>query len=248
MSEFKVGDKVRVLSGGEGVITYGPVNSTFGTFKLMVVKQDGDEERAFRVSDLESIPKFAVGDRVKKPATGINGIIVAGPYTACDGEQFWVVEERDGSHSTPREDGLTRVAGGCVNVGDRVRVVVADPEFCPAEESTFVGRVGTVTELKKEMSLPYKVRFGDGPHGAPDGYWWCQEVELLTEPAADTYEHDGVVYDLSARYRDVDGDPWTFKRFGTDVHGGCNGHEPKDTYDTLEMIVRYYGPLTKIID
>ncbi|MFD0650183.1 hypothetical protein ACFQ2Y_17785 [Streptomyces malaysiensis subsp. malaysiensis] len=81
MAEFKVGDKVRVLSGGEGEITYGPVNSTFDRYTLFVVKQDGDKERAYQVSDLDPIvtdPRREVVARALATATvGHRAVIAA---------------------------------------------------------------------------------------------------------------------------------------------------------------------------
>lgn len=109
MSEFKVGEKVRVLAGGEGVVTYGPFNSTFNTYKMYVVKQDGDEERAFKSADLEPLPKFAVGDKVTA-ASGVNEYTLhAGPFNGGLGGHFWVLERPDGTHVWAHADSLTKV-------------------------------------------------------------------------------------------------------------------------------------------
>lgn len=113
MSEFKVRDKVRVLAGGEGIVTYGPFNSTFDTCKMYVVKQDGDDERAFQSGDLEPLPKFSVGDKVTSTefeyGTG-ESEIVAGPFVGRHSDKaFWVTVGRDGKHATPFANSLTKV-------------------------------------------------------------------------------------------------------------------------------------------
>ncbi|MER5501339.1 phiSA1p31-related protein [Streptomyces sp. NPDC002561] len=66
------------------------------------------------------------------------------------------------------------------------------------------------------------------------------------EPSADTFEHDGVTYDLNAKYRDTDGDVWRFARFGNEVIGGCI-HKPENIDDGCSLaFVMDYGPLTKV--
>ncbi|CAM5409537.1 putative protein OS=Streptomyces microflavus OX=1919 GN=Smic_80850 PE=4 SV=1 [Streptomyces microflavus] len=66
-------------------------------------------------------------------------------------------------------------------------------------------------------------------------------------PAAETFEYDGVTYDLNAKYRDRDGDVWSFtgKLSGSGVprvtHTGY-----ADNYDTIAEIADNYGPLTKV--
>ncbi|MGW0468300.1 phiSA1p31-related protein [Streptomyces sp. NPDC003027] len=238
MTEFKVGDRVRVLSGGDGVITYGPVNSTFDTYKLYVVKQDGDEDRAYKVSDLA--PKFAVGDRVAYEYGG-GGKLVAGPFKSeYHDEPIWVVEQPNGTHMTPTENSLRKVEMREIKVGDRVRIVRA------TYASRTHGKLGRVTHVGLDWRAedddchPFRVELDDSDSV------YVAEVELVDEPAADTYEYDGVVYDLNATYTDRDNEPWTFRRFGSSVRGGCNGHQPSSLTDTLESAVREYGPLTKV--
>lgn len=74
-------------------------------------------------------------------------------------------------------------------------------------------------------------------------------LRKVDESAADTYEHGGVTYDLTAEYRDRDGDRWKFSADspgddGTPV-GTMNGSGSDPSY-TLGYAARDYGPLRKI--
>ncbi|MEW1551394.1 phiSA1p31-related protein [Streptomyces tsukubensis] len=66
---------------------------------------------------------------------------------------------------------------------------------------------------------------------------------------ADTVEYDGRTYDLTARYKDSDGDVWRFRRR---LGGGTEGHLARwraDTWDgasSLEFVVQTFGPLTRV--
>jgi hypothetical protein len=153
------------------------------------------------------------------------------------------VEQPDGSHSTPREDGLTRVEAREIKVGDRVKVIDADGR------DKFVGRIGVVTRLDEGSELPYLVEFGDGQgiHGAANGQWWCGNVELVGESSCDTFKHDGVTYDLNAKYRDKDGDVWRFELVKGVPRGGISVGGPINEWnESLSSVVDDFGPLTKI--
>ncbi|WP_405927879.1 phiSA1p31-related protein [Streptomyces griseus] len=65
-------------------------------------------------------------------------------------------------------------------------------------------------------------------------------------PTADTFEYDGVTYELGAKYTDKDNDPWYFVKFGDDVVGGGSA-EIRDVDDgrTLDYVMSY-RPLTKV--
>lgn len=68
MTEFKVGDKVRAFGTREGVVTYGPIASTFSRHTLYAVKETvSGNEVAHHVGDLRAapvVPAFAVGDTI----------------------------------------------------------------------------------------------------------------------------------------------------------------------------------------
>ncbi|MEU8840267.1 phiSA1p31-related protein [Streptomyces roseus] len=236
---FKVGDEVEHRTFGRGTIAYGPYLHTTGPDYYLMVQSGGTHSQVLGEA-MTAAPKFTIGDEVRNPLTGIRGPIVAGPFVATgDGERYWIVEQPDGSHSTPREDGLTKVEAREIKVGDRVRVTEADGVV------KFVGRVGVVAELDEYSTLRYLVEFGDGQgaHGDDNGQWWCNAVE----PTTDTYEHDGVTYDLSAKYRDKDGDVWRFECLADGSVRGTMGDAPIRAYDdSLRVVVEEFGPLTKI--
>ncbi|WP_369147082.1 phiSA1p31-related protein [Streptomyces sp. R44] len=245
MTEFKVGDKVRVCGSFDGEITYGPFKSAFERYTMYVVRNETGNERAQHDTDLTALPKFAIGDRVEKPATGVRpGTIVAGPFvTEYDDVPFWVVEHDNGKVSTPREDGdLKRIEeepAREIKVGDRVKVVSG------RGISAYIGK--TVTLTKVGASSPY------GPYGFKGGFGgeiYAEEVELIREAPADTFEYNGVTYDLTATYRDKDGDEWTFKG-GTRASdgtpdGAMNGYAGGTYSYTLGYAARHYAPLTRI--
>lgn len=65
-------------------------------------------------------------------------------------------------------------------------------------------------------------------------------------PAADTFEYDGVTYELNATYVDRDNDTWYFARIGSEVIGGGD-HKPEDPDDGCSLdFVMDYRPLTKV--
>ncbi|MFF1417597.1 phiSA1p31-related protein [Streptomyces sp. NPDC058280] len=261
---FKVGDKVRVLSGGDGKVTYGPVNSTFGTYKMFVVKQDGDEERAFKSADLEPLPTFAVGDSAKMVGESDPVEIVGGPFT--NRYHTWFAVRAEIGETIASEDNLTVLpAPDPIDVGDRVRVTDDDG----GGANRFTGRIGTVLGVDDSSRLPYHVQFGTGRgyHGDENGRWNCVAVERVTDeptdPIAvgnrawvvkddDTHKHNGVTYDLSARYRDRHGDYWRFERFPDGTVRGDFSSSLTTTptvgehSHTLGYVFACYGPLVKI--
>lgn len=240
MTELKVGDKVRVLSGGTGTITYGPVNSTFDRYKMFVVKQVGDEERAFKSIDLEMLPPFAIGDTVTAP--GRSGKLVGGPFmSSVSGATFWVLERETGDHLTQFESTLTKVEDETIKVGDRVRVVEDDSRMRAGE---FVGKTGVVDRLNYlNPRLPFNVRFDDGR--APRGTWNVAKVVKVADQLPNLHISEGVTYDLDATYSDTDGDVWNFADIRGTVRGSMYGIPPHGDSHTLEYAARTYGPLTK---
>lgn len=241
MTEFKVGDKVRVLSGGDGVVTYGPVNSTFDTYKLFVVKQDGDEERAFKVSDLAALPAFAVGDKATHRWLGIVEITY-GPYMDTTDIVRYMIRLAGGSEQPMLPEMLTALPKPVlVPVGTRVRVDRAKW----AEECH--GRAGVVTSNTDDWRAddddlhPYVVRLSN------DNTVHVAELTPVDEPT-DTFEHDGIVYDLSAEYKDRDGDVWRLvRRSDGQVWADFGeGADPQTCGRVFTGVVRNYSPLRKL--
>ncbi|WP_328742940.1 phiSA1p31-related protein [Streptomyces caniferus] len=234
---FKVGAKANYVSK--------PVTITGGPFvgysEWYVVKGEDGKEHPAAASGLEPIPAFAVGDTVRY-AYGSGGKLVAGPFKSeHHDELIWVVEKPNGTHMTPTQNSLTKVeVPDPIKVGDRVRVLEDDPDIKPGQ---FVGLTGTIYNVDED-DLPYGVRF-DGEQGAPSRTWYVTKVEKVTAPAADTFTHDGVTYELGADYRDNEGDVWKFT--GKTAEDGtpefvCHA----SGYTTVADAVYSYGPLTKI--
>jgi hypothetical protein len=186
---------------------------------------------------------FKVGDK-----------LVAGPFkSGYHGENIWVVEKPDGTHMTPTENSLTKVSPVAdeIRVGDRVRILHA----------TYAGRThgmtGTVTSSAEVFRQdvrdhhPYCVRLDAG------GSVYVRDLEKIDDPST-TYTHAGVTYDLTARYRDRDGDTFelsTEQRSTDATEDGNADGTPLGRYSdsrywawSLAEVARCYGPLTRIDD
>ncbi|KPC89913.1 hypothetical protein ADL27_38530 [Streptomyces sp. NRRL F-6602] len=79
--------------------------------------------------------------------------------------------------------------------------------------------------------------------------------DALTNPrptvaatASDTVEYDGKTYELSAKYRDVDGDTWEFRRDAEDgqVEGRLVGQHYWYPHNTPGHIENDFGPLDRL--
>jgi hypothetical protein len=240
---FEVGQKVRHDAHGDVEVTYGPFHDTFGRTRYVVRLASGTET-TLTEGTLDAIPEppaFAVGDKVTTALYG-SGTLVAGPYEGryCDGR--WVVELTNGKHVFPASEALTKVVEQPIKVGDRVRVTDDG-----GGAHRFTGRVGTVKKLHPESyALRYLVEFGDGQghHGDLNGRWNCKAVERVE--AENTHTYNGVTYDLSAKYKDRDGDVWQFARFGDEVRGTYTNRPVEEHDETLSGVVRSYGPLTRV--
>ncbi|MEW1551393.1 phiSA1p31-related protein [Streptomyces tsukubensis] len=78
---------------------------------------------------------------------------------------------------------------------------------------------------------------------------WAAEVERIADASADTYTHDGATYDLSARYKDKDGDIWRFRRCADGTTEGQLSAWDTDRWSSaysLAYVASRYGPLTRI--
>jgi len=250
VTDFKVGDTVTHNVRGDGEITYGPYTDTFGRTHS-VIRLTSGRELAVPTSSITVVPKFAVGDKVAYDYGG-GGTLVAGPFKSeYHGEAIWVVEKANGTHITPTENALRKVDAEPtreIKVGDRVRVVEDDKSY---KTGKFIGRTGTILGSRSDgRALPFRVKLDDPSDTWDDeGSWWVKEVALVNEASADTYEYEGVTYDLTAKYRDRDHDDWEFT--GSTVSagvpvmkiltGGFCFEEP------LSRAVDDYGPLTKIV-
>lgn len=244
---FEVGQKVCHTSHGVGVVTYGPYLSTFGDDAYLVRKEGGGVERTWfgrHLSAIPETPKFTVGDVVTLTTRpGSRATVEYGPFDDRDVYVVKLVDEPADPDEirtfTAMAHVMTKVEEPApIKVGDRVMVVKDDPEIRTGE---YVGKIGLVTDVGNSIrrELKYRVSLPDG------GLWWVAEVALVD---GDVYTHDGVTYDLSAKYRDRDGDVWHFARFGDKVVG-LIGSKPRnaDDSDPFTLAVRY-GPLTRVTD
>ncbi|MER7922146.1 phiSA1p31-related protein [Streptomyces sp. NPDC096057] len=251
MSEFEVGQKVKHFDRGDVEITHGPFTGVFGDLRYLV-RQGSGREVVVSPESLVAVPKppkFAVGDVTSNHAGTRRYTIEGGPFS--DGVREWYAAKNpEGqTHKVHADDLSETVQSGPIKVGDRVRVTDDDG----GGRFRFNGRIGTIVKVHTAPSyLPYLVAFGDGhgDHGDENGRWNCKAVERVTDE--DTHTHEGVTYDLTARYRDRDGDYWTFKAVDGTVRGNCAGtNVATDVHhwcDSLGNAVRKYGPLTRVSD
>ncbi|WP_406161037.1 phiSA1p31-related protein [Streptomyces canus] len=167
---------------------------------------------------------FKVGDKVVNDMFG-TGEIVYGPYDIPGGSGYFFKGE-DGLHRTVTDVYLKPAAK--FKVGDKVTeyginyTIHAGPFFGDTEWYAVEDARGRVL------------------YASPGNF-------AIVEPA-NTYTHDGVTYDLAAKYRDAGGDVWSFT--GRRLHGvptvtmsGILGNT-----DTVEDIADDYGPLTRVND
>ncbi|WP_435613266.1 phiSA1p31-related protein [Streptomyces sp. bgisy159] len=248
---FKVGQKVKHDVRGEVEVTYGPYTGLFGDTRYLVRQDNGREVVVTPdvLSEIPTTPAFAVGDVVALTTrAGAKATVEYGPFDDRDVYVVKLVDEPADPDDVRTFTALASVmrkaeAERPIEVGDRVRVTDDDG----GGAHRFNGRVGTVVEVcAPDNYFAFKVEFGDGRgrHGDLNGRWNCVAVERVTDE--DVYEYDGVPYDLSAKYRDRDGDVWEFARFGDKVVG-LIGSKPRDEYDGDSFSVAAgYGPLTRV--
>ncbi len=251
---FEVGQKVR-YRGEEVTITYGPYTSSLGLTRYLVKDADGAElpTRDYDLTAIPTSPAFVVGDTVTL-ATRPGGMPYTVEYGPFDDRDVYVVRRVDEPTDPDDVRTFTALAGvmrkveaPAVKVGDRVRIVKDSDGIRSGE---YVGLVGTLERVDEGAELAHLVRFGDGSgtHGDKvNGRWWCERVEPVTDE--NTYEHDGVIYDLTARYRDRDGDVWRLKRINGVVRARWDGEDsPTTDSNTLATVAGTWGPLTRVAD
>jgi hypothetical protein len=72
------------------------------------------------------------------------------------------------------------------------------------------------------------------------------ELVSSAKPATDTYTYEGVVYGLSAAYRDREGDVWRFTGHNTVNYMPGMECEDGSIAEDLGTIVDTWGPLTRV--
>ncbi len=251
MSEtFEAGQKVKHETRGEGEVTYGPFPSEMGSFTGYVVRFDGTERltRESHLSAIPETPKFSIGDTVSLATrSGAEAVVEYGPF---DGGDVYVVKlvkppanPDDPQTFTAMAHVMTKVDEP-VKVGDRVRILRATYAEGLHGMEGVVTSVSETWRSENDDTHPYIVRLSSDN----DDTVHVAELERVDEPATVTFTHNGVVYDLTAKYRDRDHDHWEFTK-GRDSDGIPVMHIFTGGYgfdESLSKVVEDYGPLTRV--
>lgn len=240
---FKAGDKVtHGDSGRSAEVKFGPFASSFGADRYMVQFDGSDYLMQVIGSNLTLRPAFQVGDKVT--VEGADTTIAAGPFVDDDGSVTYVAKSDYGDHELYSADVIKPVpAVAPLKPGDKIRILKGDLQ----RANVSAGDVLTVQTVDYDGNITT-----NAPRGLPD-YWYfgrSHEGTGWERVTTDTETYDGVTYDLSARYRDEDGDYWTFKRIDGTVRGNCAGTnravEVSEYSEPLSSAVRNFGPLMRV--
>jgi hypothetical protein len=178
------------------------------------------------------VTEFKVGDEVTlSTRAGSRAVVEYGPY-GPNGD-IYLVKLLEGDEQGEVFGALARVMSTPVfREGDRVA------GFGGTEYSILAGPFTA-------HDTWYVVEDASGKHH-PHGDSSLTLVSRAPQDPPDTYTHDGVTYDLAAKYRDNCGDQWVFTgeqhADGSPVVYDNGG----SSYDRLSEAVSTYGPLTKI--
>ncbi|KAF4408633.1 phiSA1p31-related protein [Streptomyces lycii] len=172
---------------------------------------------------------YARNEKVKDRVTGSVSAVHAGPFNAGRPDEFYVLKKLDGREQVAMSSFLDPVARVFAH-GDSV-------------EHDYVGGRGTVKGGPFRGAC--KPWYAVSVEGGRDEVWDAGSMRLVAAPTAlNSYTLDGVTYDLTADYRDNEGDVW---RFTGDTHPdgmpevSCSG----SSYTRLADAVDKYGPLTR---
>jgi hypothetical protein len=238
---FKVGDKVVNEIFGAGEIVYGPYGDDRTSYFM---KAEDGLHHTVTGSLLSPAAKFKVGDTARGVVSGQEYTIEGGPFF---GPVEWYAAKRgDGTvtnlnatqlrpvEPTPTISGF---ASSSLKVGDVVRILHDDADGADV-------KAGDLLAVKIVGAFG-KVRVHAAP-GARMSSWYIGGSNYAKVPAVEVAVHDGVVYDLSAKYKDTDGDAWKFERIGDEVRGNYTSRRVEEWDETLAAVVRSYGPLTRV--
>ncbi|MET9126932.1 phiSA1p31-related protein [Streptomyces sp. NPDC004528] len=254
--KFSVGDVVTLTTrrGAKATVEYGPFDDR-DVYLVKLVDEPADEDEVRTFTALASVMRadepIKVGDKVRVTdddgggACRFNGLVgtVMTVHPSYDRLRY-LVEFGDGRGHHGDLNGrwncaaVERVDDG-VKVGDRVRVIAA------SFASETHGKVGTVEEADSTEKFdgiphPFLVRFG-----RPSDTVYASKVERID---GDTHTYNGVTYDLTAQYKDCDGDVWRLGRVAGAVRGRMAHlmQAPIESSRTLNSIIDSYGPLTRV--
>src|SRR5690606_1694092 len=179
------------------------------------------------------VQKFKIGDKVK--SYGEEYTIHAGPFHGHS--EWYAVEDESGRVFQENADAMTAVEpepeAGFFKVGDKVKILSG------RGIDSYIGSTVTLTEVG--ATNPY------GPYGFRSRFGlniYAEEVERVEDE--NTVTHDGVVYDLTARYRDKDGDDLRIQLVNGTPKVAWFGALPLSSDYTLKDAVDEYGPFTRI--
>ncbi|GAB7187123.1 hypothetical protein ATKI12_6954 [Kitasatospora sp. Ki12] len=250
---FRNGDEVEFggLGGVTGILRGDRFTNLDGDPAWLVERTSGHRAgKAWPVAERrlrQRVPDFEHGAAVM--VDGEPHTIAAGPFRDqfAPDRPWYVVEDTDGNHGTHAVHLLkTALADDPIGVGDWVRVLEDDPLVLSGH---FVGKTGVVRELNDPVDGGRELRFNiefDAGQLVRHGTWNVRRVERVDEAPKTYYTYGGVQYDLTAAYRDRDGDVWRFtghsdtggRPLARMSFGGPTGRP-------LPEIINVYGPLTK---
>ncbi|MBT2412673.1 phiSA1p31-related protein [Streptomyces sp. ISL-12] len=241
---FKVGDKVKHRTFGAGQIAFGPYMA-MGSVERYLMKAEDGTHYTTAPDSMKPAAKFEVGDKV----TSIGGaayIIEAGPFFTGYGAEWYAVRGEEGgvynSNAGSLEAAAPEPADKALKPGDVVRISRDGLEGADVK----AGDLLVVTEVGT-----YSVTVLAAP-GARNSEWFFDHGNVERVDPTTVAVVDNVAYDLTARYKDRDGDVWTFKDVDGTVRGECRSTDVDASdyiaaySDTLWQAVRNYGPLTRV--
>ncbi|MFF3140417.1 phiSA1p31-related protein [Streptomyces sp. NPDC057927] len=243
---FKVGDKVVNEIFGAGEIVYGPYGDDRTSYFM---KADNGLHHTVTGSLLSPAAKFKVGDKAKGITSARAYTIEAGPFFSP--AEWYAVKMADdhvikvmASSLLPVEPTTAGSTSTDIKVGDVVRILRDRANSADVKAGDLL-----VVESFTDNGRDLYVR---AQPGALSPQWYISREYAEKVDADEVAIHDGVVYDLTVRYRDRDDDYWTFKDVNGTARGHCSGaNRDVSSYigeysDTLAEAVKEYGPLRKV--
>ncbi len=246
---FTVGTKVEHRTWGAGEIAYGPFLRD-GHSDNYLMKQTDGEHRFVETDGLAPASKFKVGDKVKGIYSGAEYTVEAGPFFnpsewyATKGASGYTTNNRVGALLPVEPAKAEPAKDEPIKVGDVVRISRDNLQGADVKE----GDLLAVTHVSGSRTVVVKAA-----PGARNPEWYFDPKNVEKVSADKAAAHNGVVFDLTAKYRDGDGDYWTFKRVDGEVRGEFTGgpfHDIRGRITeysrTLASAVDAHGPLTKV--
>ncbi|MEV0444044.1 phiSA1p31-related protein [Streptomyces spectabilis] len=263
--KFAVGDKVTLSTrrGAKATVEYGPIDGGDSYLVKLVDKPiDGDPQTFTALAAvMRPMPAVSVGDRARivraahmehmHGRTGTVTSVSESWRSYRDDTHPYVVRLEEGDSIYVAE--LERVDGAvpadeAVKVGDVVRILEDGAFHADVKRGDLFVVQGTFRDTWDDED---GIKVNAQP-GARLEHWTFRPQDFEKVSPDEVEVHDGVVYDLTARYRDNDGDYWTFLRVDGNVRGAYGARDvDRSDYvtgysDTLAYAVKNYGPLKRV--